>query len=100
MVFAIAFNLPAVTKALFGSNFVDISGVLDFSARAFFFFCLLLNILSVLKHMSELSMLPKPVISFMSKYIDIHKNLIEKTVESKTKELYGNFQETSKEDEN
>ena len=98
IVFSIAFNMPKAVAALFGNEIVDLTSSLDFSARAFFFYCLIINVLSVLKHMATLKMLPTSVINFLHKYIDIHKNLITDSVNKKNTSAYGNVHEKTKKD--
>jgi hypothetical protein len=52
----------------------------DYLAKGVYFLCFFINFLSALKHMSMLGLLPASVTSFISKFIDIHKNKIEQGV--------------------
>jgi hypothetical protein len=48
-----------------------------FLAITTFFLCLTINLLSALKHMSKLGLIPPAVAKFITKFIDVHKNKLE-----------------------
>jgi len=48
-----------------------------FLAIATYFLCITINLLSSLKHMSKLELIPPSIAKFITKFIDIHKNKLE-----------------------
>lgn len=54
----------------------------DYMAKAVYFLCFSINLISALKHMSNLGLIPKPVAKFIERFIDTHKNKIEETITS------------------
>ena len=56
----------------------------DYLAKGVYFLCFFINVLSAIKHMSILGLIPKQVANFIEKFIDIHKNKITKSVETAT----------------
>ena len=55
----------------------------DYLAKSVYFLLFSINFLSALKHMSNLGILPKAVVKFVAKFIDIHKNKIDVAIEGK-----------------
>lgn len=51
-----------------------------FLAISVYFLCFAINLLSALKHMAKMGLIPKPVARFIEKFIDIQKNRIDKNV--------------------
>lgn len=77
--FAVAYIMPKILVDLGMSSIISPEQA-KLASRAYFLFCLIVNLLSVVKHMSRLGLLPKKIIQFLDKYLDIHKNAIEKTM--------------------
>jgi hypothetical protein len=53
-----------------------------FLAISTYFLCFTINMLSSLKHMSKLGLIPRAVAKYIERFIDIHKNKLEEQAET------------------
>lgn len=76
IVIAIIFNLEKLIEPLGDSSMTIFSTI----AIGFFVYWVLINIVSTLKHLSILGVVPKGMVDFFIKYVDTHKNIISKKI--------------------
>lgn len=81
ILFAILHSMGKVVEAF------ELGDILNPSAFRFlsisvYFMCLFINLLSSLKHMSKLGLIPKAVAVYIERFIDVHKNKMEKQIDS------------------
>lgn len=63
-------------KIIESSNSSELFFVFSKMSILFYFYCFLMNLISIAKHFSTLGILRKDAASFFIKYIDTHKNII------------------------
>lgn len=84
VLFAILHSLGRVVEAF---NMGDLLNPIafDYLAKSVYFLCFAINLTSSLKHMANMGLLPRAVATFIAKFIDIHKNRLNKELESESK---------------
>lgn len=75
VILAIAFNLSRINASLGVKEIPD--EVFSFFSKSLYWFCLYVNVVSLLKHLTILKLLPKPITDFFTKWVDTHKNRLE-----------------------
>lgn len=75
VILGVAHNLPRL-NAEFGEGIID-AKVFSLFGTAVYLVWLLFNLLSIVKKSALLGLIPKPIASFLIRYIDRHKNIIE-----------------------
>jgi hypothetical protein len=83
LLFAILHSLSKVIEA-FEMDTILNPVAFQFLAKSVYFLCFAINLLSALKHMSLLGLLPAQVSKFIEKFIDVHKNKLETTITDNT----------------
>jgi phage-related holin len=85
ILFAILHSLGKIVEAFEMNNILN-PVAFKFLAISTYFLCFAINLLSALKHMSKLGLIPHAVERYISKFIDVHKNKFDQEL---TKEVPG-----------
>jgi hypothetical protein len=85
ILFAILHSLEKVVGAFEMHNILN-PEAFRFLAISTYFLCFAINLLSALKHMSKLGLVPKAVEKYISRFIDVHKNKFDKEMTKEDKQ--------------